>query len=128
MSDFRPRGRKRKFIRQEKPKNIFKRMTRDHLDVLQNIEFSIVSVWRSSNIDDKIVASALKTAIAGSEPADELSGSLIKALENTRLLRADVCDEIWRDGLKVVLESVYNHSNARTGDRDYLEFVSEFVH
>ena len=58
MSDFRPRGRKRKFIRQEKPKNIFKRMTRDHLDVLQNIEFSIVSVWRSSNIDDKIVASA----------------------------------------------------------------------
>ena len=51
MSNFKPIGRNRKLIRQEKPEKIFKQMTNDHVDVLQNIEFSIVSAYRrSSNI------------------------------------------------------------------------------
>jgi len=128
MSNFKPIGRNRKLIRQEKPEKIFKQMTNDHVDVLQNIEFSIVSAYRrSSNIDDKVVASALKTAITGDDAADELSHLLIEALEDTRLLRADVSDEIWKNGLKVVLQSVCDHSDMRTGDRDYLEFVSPFL-
>jgi len=56
-----------------------------------------------------------------------LSGLLTKDLDNTRLLRADVSDQLWKDGLKVVLRSVYNHSAAQAGDRDYLDFVSEYV-
>ena len=128
MSNFKPIGRNRKFIRQESPKKIFTQMTSDHADVLQNIEFSIVSAYRrSSNIDDKVVASALKTVIAGGDAADELSHSLIEALEDIRLLRADVPEEIWKNGLNVVLQSVYDHSDMRTGDRDYLEFVSPFL-
>jgi len=128
MSNFKPIGRNRKFIRQEKPEKIFKQMTSDHVDVLQNIEFSIVSASRcNSNIDDRVVASVLKTAIAGGDAADELSHSLIKALEDIRLLRADVSDEIWKNGLKVVLQSVCDHSDMRTGDRDYLEFISSFL-
>ena len=127
MPRFKPR-KGRKFIREEKPEKIFKRMTRDHLDVLQNIEFTILSASRShSNIDDKIVASALKTAIADGEPLEGLSGLLIKDLENIRLIRTDVSDQIWKDGLKVVLRSVYNHSAAQAGDIDYLDFVSEYV-
>jgi len=128
MSNFKPIGRNRKLIRQEKPEKIFKQMTSDHVDVLQNIEFSIVSAYRrSSNIDDKVVASALKTVIAGGDAADELSHSLIEALEDIRLLHADVSDEIWKNGLKVVLQSVYDHSDMRTGDRDYLKFISPFL-
>ena len=128
MSNFKPIGRNRKFIRQESPKKIFTQMTSDHADVLQNIEFSIVSAYRcNNNIDDKVVASALRTAITGGDAADELSHSLIEALEDIRLLCADVSDEIWKKGLKVVLQSVYDHSDMRTGDRDYLEFVSPFL-
>jgi hypothetical protein len=103
-------------------------MTNDHVDVLENIEFSIVSAYRSnSNIDDKVVASALKTVMAGDDAADGLSHSLIEAIEDMRLLRADVSDEIWKKGLKVVLQSVYDHSDMQTGDRDYLDFISPFL-
>jgi hypothetical protein len=119
---------RRNYERKEKPEKIFKQMTRDHIDVLQNIEFSIVSICRDcSGIDDKIIASALKAAIAGDEPADALSALLINDLANTRRMRADVPDTIWTNGLKVVLESVLNHSDARPGDRDYLTFIQNFV-
>ena len=120
--------RRRKYERKENPKKIFKQMTRDHLDVLQNIEFSIVSTCRDCcDIDDSIIASALKTAIAGGEPADELSGLLINNLESIRQARLDVQETIWKNGLKVVLESVHTHSGAQPGDRDYLKFVLRYV-
>ena len=129
MSNFKPIGRRRKFIREEKPEKLLKQMANDHLDVLQNIEFSIVSSYRQNNrIDDKVVAAALKAALRGDEATDEMSYSIVEALEEMRLFREDVSDEIWEKGLKVVLESVYNHSEARSGDRYYLEFISEFVH
>jgi hypothetical protein len=128
MKKFKPIGRKRKFIREEKPEKIFKQMTRDHVDVLQNIEFCLVSAWRNdSSIDDKVIAYALKKSIADTEFPNEPNSPLISSLENARLLRLDVPDDIWRNGLKVVLESVYTHSDAKEGDRDYLEFVSEFM-
>jgi len=128
MSAFKPIGRKRKFIRQENPQKLFKLMTKNHLDVLQNIESSLISAYRrSADIDDKVVVSALKTAIAGSDASNDSSRTLVKDLENTRLLRADVSDEIWSNGLKVVLQSVYNHSDAQTGDTDYLDFIADFV-
>ena len=122
---------RRNYERKEKPEKIFKRMTRDHLDVLQNIEFSIISTCRShGNIDDRIIASALKTAIAGSEPVGELSAILINDLVQIRQMRDDegaVTDSIWTDGLKVVLQSVHNHSDAQPGDRDYLAFIQDYV-
>jgi hypothetical protein len=119
---------RRNYERKERPEKIFKQMTRDHIDVLQNIEFSIVSACRGhSGIDDNIIASALKAAIAGDEPADELSALLINDLANTRRMREDVPDTIWTNGLKVVLQSVHNHSDARPGDRDYITFVQNYV-
>lgn len=103
-------------------------MARDHLDVLQNIEFSIVSTYRRCpDIDDNIVASALKTTIAEGESSDKFSSLLINDLKNTRLMRADVPDAIWTNCLKVVLWSVHNHSDAKPGDKDYLEFVQDYV-
>lgn len=128
MLKFKPIGRKRKFIREENPKKIFNDMTKNHVDVLQNIEFILISSYRSnSKIDDKVVATALKAAIQGTDTDDALSNSLVKALAQTRSIREDVPDEIWTNGLKVVLESVYNHSDAQDGDTDYLDFVSDFV-
>jgi hypothetical protein len=37
---------RRNYEHKEKPEKIYKRMGRDHVDVLQNIEFSIVSASR----------------------------------------------------------------------------------
>jgi len=103
-------------------------MTSEHADVLQNIEFALVSAYRKDNgIDDKDVAAALKTALAGEVPEDEAVRSLVEGLAEIRRFRADISDDLWIDGLKVVLESVHNHSHARSGDRGYLKFVQSFM-
>lgn len=121
-------GRKRKYIRVEKPENIFREMTENHVDVLESIEFAIVNTWREDQrIDDKVVAAVLKALIREEEPKNEMARPLIKAIENTRLVRSDVSDEIWTKGLKVVLESVYTHSDAEEGDRSYLEFAGIYI-
>ena len=120
---------RRNYEHKEKPEKIYKRMTRNHVDVLQNIEFSIVSACRRhEDIDDSIIASALKTAIAGSEPVGELSAVLIDDLAHIRQIRDEpIPDNIWTDGLKVVLWSVRNHSDAQPGDRDYLAFIQNYA-
>ncbi|MBC8217532.1 MAG: hypothetical protein H8E73_03620 [Planctomycetes bacterium] len=110
------------------PAKLSKRMARDHLDVLQNIEFALVSGYREDpTIDDRIVGDVLKAAIHGDVPEDARAQSLNESLEGIRDLRSDVSDDIWRDGLRTVLQSVHRHSNLRAGERDYLDFVSDFV-
>ncbi len=107
---------------------LLKRMTRDHQDVLQDIEFVFISRYREDDrIDDRIVANALKAAIGGDTAEDALAESLNKELEEVRLFRSDVSDDIWRDGLRTVLQSVHRHSNIRPGEREYLDFVSYFI-
>jgi len=107
---------------------LLKRMTRDHQDVLQDIEFVFISRYREDGrIDDRIVADTLKAAISGDTAEDALAESLNKDLEGARLLRSDVSDDIWRDGLRTVLQSVHRHSYLRPGEREYLDFVSYFI-
>ena len=120
---------RRPYERKENPEKIYKQMTRDHLDVLQNIESCIASAARRhKEIDDKVIASALKAAIADIEPADRLAATLFNNLENACLVRSDVPDTIWINGLKVVLRSVHTHSESQPGDRDYLDFILNYVH
>jgi len=107
---------------------LLKRMTRDHQDVLMDIEFVFISRYREDpSIDDRIVANALKAAIHGDMAENTLAESLNQDLEGERLLRSDVSDDIWRDGLRTVLQSVQRHSNLRSGEREYLDFVSGFI-
>ena len=109
-------------------RKLMKRMTRDHQDLLQNIEFVLVSQYRENHrIDDRIVAETLKAAINGETVEDALAESLNKELEEVRLFRSDVSDDIWRDGLRTVLQSVHRHSGRRPGEREYLDFVSDFI-
>lgn len=110
------------------PRKLLKRMTRDHQDLLQNIEFVLVSQYRRNGaIDDRIVADALKATIHGEEPEDAIAQSLTEGLEEIREFRSDVPDEIWRDGLRTVLQSVHRHSSLRPGSKGYLHFVSDFI-
>jgi len=109
-------------------RKLLKRMTRDHQDVLQNIEFVLVTGYRDDgNIDDRIVAEALKAAIHHGVPEDPRAISLNEGLEGIRELRSDVSDDIWRDGLRTVLQSVHRHSSLKPGSRGYLNFVSDFI-
>jgi len=110
------------------PAKLSKRMARDHLDVLQNIEFSLLSGHREDpTIDDRIVADVVKAAIHGDVPEDARTQSLSENLEEIRQLRSDVSDDVWLDGLRTVLQSVHRHSDLRPGSRAYLGFISDFV-
>ncbi len=127
MSPQRPKKR-RPFTREENPHSIFRKMTTQHTDVLQNIEFILVDAYRENEaVDDQIVASVLKAAIAEQHPAGKLTGMLFDRLAAMRQERSDVSDDIWTNGLKVVLKSVGTHSKAQSGDTDYLDFVAPFV-
>jgi len=107
---------------------LLKRMTRDHQDVLQNIEFVMVSGWREDRrIDDCTVAETLMAAINGEVSEGALAQSLAQKLEAIRQFRSDVSDDIWQDCLRVVLQSVHRHSSGKLGSRGYLDFVSNFV-
>jgi hypothetical protein len=107
---------------------LLKRMTRNHWDVLQDIEFVFISRYRDDRrIDDRIVADTLKAAIRSDIAEGALAESMNKALEEMRLFRSDVSDDIWRDGLLTVLQSVHRHSSVRPGEREYLDFVCHFI-
>lgn len=107
---------------------LLKRMTRDHVDVLQNIEFTLISTYeKDGSIDDRIIAEVLTAAIRGEIPDGVRAQSLHEDLMEMREIRADVPDKIWRDGLRTVLQSVQRHSNLRPGEREYLDFVSDFI-
>jgi len=118
----------KKFGATLRPRKSMKHMARDHLDVLQNIEFVLVSGYRSDrSIDDRIVADVLIAAIFDAEPQDSRARSLNESMESIRVLRSDIPDDIWRDGLRTVLESVHRHSSLKPGSRGYLDFVSDYV-
>lgn len=106
-------------------RKLLRRMTRDHLDVLQNIESIFISAYHEDgSIDDCVIAEVLKVAIRGEEPVSARAQWISDDLDEVRNLRADVTDDIWRDGLKTVLQSVRRHSDLRPGEREYLDFVS----
>jgi hypothetical protein len=127
MSQKKPKKR-RPYVREENPHKIFREMTTRHTDVLENIEFVLVDAYRKDDkIDDRIVALALKAAINGQNSADELAAMIFNRLSLTRQQRKDVSDEIWTNGLKVVLESVHTHSDIEPGDTDYLDFAAKYL-
>ena len=120
----------RERISQQKfgPEKLMKRMARDHLDVLENIEFVLVTRYREEgDIDDAAAARALQAVMNENLPLDPVSMSLAEALTEIREFRSDVSDEIWRDGLLTVLQSVQRHSRLRPGETEYLDFVSQFI-
>ena len=107
---------------------LMKRMSRDHLDLLQNIEFILIKRYQEDDtIDDRLVAEALKATIDNVVPQNERAASIKESLQGIRELRSDIPDDIWRDGLRTVLQSVHRHSDLKPGSAYYLDFVSEFV-
>jgi hypothetical protein len=104
------------------------KMVRYHQDVLQNIEFAIIAEYRKNNdIDDSVVADTLKAMIHSEEPTDKLSTALKRNLDGIRQMRSDIPDDLWRDGLRTILQSIHRHSSLRPGLRNYINFASQFI-
>jgi hypothetical protein len=108
-----------------------KHMTRDHLDVLQNIEVVLVHGARDDpSIDDSIIDRALQLCMQRSDEAEDPDPRVMMLrdlLEGVRDLREDVPDNIWRAGLKTVDESVRRHSDRTPGEKSYLQFIGPYV-
>jgi hypothetical protein len=108
-----------------------KRMTRDHVDVLQNIEFALVKGARENrSIDDRMIDQALRACMNRTAPPDDAGyqvDGLCGALNAIRLMREDVSDEIWTAGLRTVDDSVRRHSNLSPGETSYLDFIQSYI-
>jgi hypothetical protein len=108
-----------------------KQMTHDHLDVLQNIEFVLVTCAREDPaIDDDIIDRALRIAMGRSDGAGETDAPVRMVcgmLEGIRAPREDLSETIWRAGLRTVDESVRRHSARKPGEKSYLQFVGPYI-
>jgi hypothetical protein len=105
-----------------------KQMSREHMDVLQNIEFSLVSGHRNDpSIDDRAVFEALSASLSNREPGEQPVSGLVMALQEMRQYREDITDDVWREALRVVGDSVKRHSELRPGETSYLSFAGRFV-
>jgi len=108
-----------------------KRMVRDHVDVLQNIEFGLVRCASDDpTIDDSTIVRALRSCIRGTELAEDADPRISKLCDSLMMMRAlreDVLEDIWESGLRTVEDSVRQHSNLQPGEKSYLKFVGEYV-
>lgn len=103
-------------------------ITRSHADVLQNIEATLVQCWREvEGVDDAWAHLALVAAMRDDPPDHPTAGHVYSLLKAVRKLRGDVAPDLWLDALRVVDQSVRDHSSLRHGDRSYLAFILPYV-
>lgn len=120
----------RKMARQKRKSSakLLKHMSRDHLDVLQNIEAILVDGHRrAQDIDDCVALDALRAALRDEAPNHPAARLLLDGLKEVREMRPNLSGQVWRDALTVVMDSVRTHSTLRPGATGYFDFVSYFV-
>jgi hypothetical protein len=107
---------------------LMKRMARDHLDLLQNIEFVLARRHREDqDIDDRIALAAIRASLENALPDDPVEGSLVEELREICDRRPEISDELRRDAFRVIADSVTNHSQLRPGEKSYLAFIQRFT-
>lgn len=110
------------------PREVFDTLVEHHQDVLMNIETAVLLAWRSdASIDDRKVKKALMAQFRGETPEKGGAKRVQEMLTDAREARPEISDEIWRNGLLVVLESVGNHSSTAPSVRDYLRFIDGYI-
>jgi len=123
-------GWKRKMARKQMKsgRGSLRRMSREHQDILQNIEFAFISTWRRrGDVDDRACHAAIECLLSGTEAPGGTAAVLLEQLLAVREMRTDVPEHLWRDGLRVVADSIRTHSQRRPGEVGYLSFVGQYV-
>jgi hypothetical protein len=112
-------------------KGRLKHMTRDHADVLQNIEFALLKEARAdASIDDRMIDQSLRSGSYGTELPEDADIRVVRLcamLKSMREFREDVPDDIWIAGLRTVADSVRRHSTLTPGEASYIDFVKGYV-
>ncbi len=110
------------------PIKMMKRISENHLDLLQNIEFTLISCYRSDKtVDDCVLRDALKVILFKKTYGDLRVQEVVTQLKVIRAMRADISEDIWNDALQVVLDSIHTHSTLTPDARGYINFVSPFI-
>ena len=105
-----------------------KKMMRDHLDVLQNIEFVLVDGHRQDpSIDDRIALDALRCMLHADVPDDLRTIDLVEKLIEVQEMRPELPGHIWNECLRVIMESVREHSTLKLNATGYLNFAAQFI-
>jgi hypothetical protein len=108
-----------------------KHLTRDHVDVLQNIEAFLIAYAREEpSVDDRTIDEALGVLRRDKENIADAAlhvKGICLYLDQVRASRADVSDAIWLGALRTVQDSVRRHSRLTPGEKGYIEFVSNYV-
>ncbi len=112
-------------------KTSMKHLTRDHVNVLQNIEAMVVGYAREEeSVDDRTIDEALgymRRDKQNIEGADLHVKGICLYLDEMRAHRQDVSDAIWLAALRTVQDSVRRHSSLHPGEKAYIEFVSNYL-
>src|SRR5436305_416420 len=91
-------------------------ITEQQADVLLAIETAILESWaEASGVDDQRVHLGLVGAMRGDPPDHPSSWLVFSKLNKARDERGVTEDELWRDALRVVDQSVRTHSSLRHG-------------
>lgn len=103
-------------------------ISKNHMDLLQNIEFVLVRHYRDNDdIDDNMCADALRSVVKDKPLTNPYSISMAEELLSLKASRGDVDDKLWIDSCRVVLNSINDHSTLAPGNRGYLTFMKQFV-
>jgi hypothetical protein len=108
--------------------SVERRMIRRHQDVLQNVEFALVTAAREAdNIDDSVIEQVLRLAIQAREPEDPKVQWTMDFLASIRDQRSDIDEGLWRDALSVIYASLKRHSGCNPGEMRYLNFIARYI-
>ena len=105
-----------------------KKFSRDHEDVLEDIEVVLVYEERENpEIDDQVASLAIRARIANIPPEDSLAELVFSELAVVRARHATISDFEWIEALRVIHESIVRHSGRTPGEKHYLRFAARFI-
>ncbi len=105
-----------------------KNQREEHMDVLQNIEFTLITAYRKDKtVDDFVLGNSLRELIYNKTIDDSRSNAIADRLREVREMRSDISDKIWIKALHTIMESIHLHSALNPGSRGYIHFISEFI-
>jgi hypothetical protein len=108
-----------------RPKEPAEDVSAEYVEVLEQIEFVLLERYRGDpEMDDLTASAALRATLCDAEPVETRIAELTSELMTIREFRATVSDEIWRDALSVVDDSIHRHSQLAPGEQSYLAFAS----